>query len=47
MCNDSPFNFGYGFQEVIYRRALEIEMRLMEIEFIREYEMPIFYRDER
>jgi len=38
---------GSGFQEVIYQRALEIEMRLANIEFLREFEMPIFYRDEQ
>jgi len=37
---------GNGFQEVIYQRALEIEMRLAGIDFNREFEMPIFYRDE-
>ena len=36
---------GNGFQEVIYQRALEIEMQLAGIEFIREFEMPIFYRN--
>jgi GxxExxY protein len=35
---------GNGFQEVIYQRALEIEMRLAGIEFSREFEMPIYYR---
>ncbi|AMS27564.1 GxxExxY protein [Bacteroidetes bacterium UKL13-3] len=38
---------GNGFQEVIYQRALEIEMRLACIEFNREFEMPIFYREEQ
>lgn len=38
---------GNGFQEVIYQRALEIEMRLAAISFTRELEMPIFYRDEQ
>ena len=38
---------GNGFQEVIYQRALEIEMRLASIEFSREFEMPILYRDEQ
>jgi GxxExxY protein len=38
---------GNGFQEVIYQRALAIEMRLSGIEFSREFEMPIFYRDEQ
>ncbi|HRP02848.1 MAG TPA: GxxExxY protein [Candidatus Kapabacteria bacterium] len=36
---------GNGFQEVIYQRALEIEMRLEDLEFNREFEMPIFYRE--
>ena len=37
---------GNGFQEVIYQRALEIEMRLAGVEFSREFEMPIFYHTE-
>ena len=36
---------GNGFQEVIYQRALEIEMKMVNLEFAREMEMPIFYRD--
>ncbi len=35
---------GNGFQEVIYQRALEIEFSLVEINFQREFEMPIFYK---
>ncbi len=38
---------GNGFQEVIYQRALEIEMRLAGMEFSREFEMPIYYRNEK
>jgi GxxExxY protein len=38
---------GNGFQELIYQRALEIEMRLAGIAFNREFEMPIFYREEQ
>ena len=38
---------GNGFQEVIYQRALEIEMKLVGINFKREFEMPIYYRDYR
>ena len=38
---------GNGFQEVIYQRALEIEMRLNGIASAREFEMPIFYRNEQ
>ena len=36
---------GCGFQEVIYQRALEIEMQLAGIDFNRECEMPVFYRE--
>lgn len=38
-------DLGNGFQEVIYQRALAIEMQLNSITFDREFEMPIFYRD--
>jgi len=38
---------GNGFQEVIYQRALEIEMQREGIEFSREFEMPIYYRNEQ
>jgi len=37
---------GNGFQEVIYQRALEIEMQSAGLNFEREKEMPIFYRRE-
>jgi GxxExxY protein len=37
---------GNGFQEVIYQRALEIEMALEGLKFEREFNMPIFYRNE-
>ena len=36
---------GNGFQEVIYQRALKIEMAEKEIEFSREYEMPVYYKE--
>jgi GxxExxY protein len=35
---------GNGFQEVIYQRALAIEMSLQSIEFSREHEMDIYYK---
>ena len=38
---------GNGFQEVIYQRALAIEMKLEGLSFQREMEMPIFYREEQ
>jgi len=37
---------GNGFQEVIYQRALQIEMNLAGLAFAREMEMTIFYREE-
>lgn len=40
-------SFRRGFQEVIYQRALAIEMHLAGIGFSREFEMPIFYRKEQ
>jgi GxxExxY protein len=35
---------GNGFQEVIYQRALAIELEEAGIEFVREQEMPLFYK---
>ena len=37
---------GNGFQEVIYQRALAIELKHEGIAFEREQEMNIYYRDE-
>jgi GxxExxY protein len=37
---------GNGFQEVIYQRALTIEMKKADLSFSRELEMPIFYDNE-
>ena len=34
---------GNGFQEVIYQRALDIEMKLKQLDFSREHEMLIYY----
>ena len=34
---------GNGFQEVIYQRALSIELNNMGIAHVREQEMPVFY----
>lgn len=38
---------GNGFQEVIYQRALSIEMNLRGIKHIREMDMEIFYKTEK
>ena len=37
---------GNGFQEIIYQRALAIDMRHEGLAFEREKEMTIFYREE-
>jgi len=46
-CMEVHKRLGTGFQEVIYQRALEIEMRFAGIKFKREQNMQIFYREER
>ena len=38
---------GNGFQEVIYQRALGIEMADQGISFSREHEMPIYYKEQQ
>ena len=38
---------GNGFQEIIYQRALELEFKGMNLKYIREFEMPIHYLDQR
>ena len=38
---------GNGFQEVIYQRCLEIELRTLGLKFDREKEQPIFYEGAR
>jgi len=35
---------GNGFQEVIYQRALDIEMARQGLRFVREQEMQIYYK---
>jgi GxxExxY protein len=38
---------GCGFQEVIYQRALAVEMELEGLQFAREQEMPLYYKDKQ
>jgi GxxExxY protein len=38
---------GNGFQEVVYQRAVAIEFRRQGIEYVREQEIPIFYKGEQ
>lgn len=37
-------SLGNGFQEVIYQRALEIEMEESGLRFARELSMPVYYK---
>lgn len=37
---------GNGFQEVIYQRALSVELNQQKISYSREHEMEIFYKGE-
>ncbi len=36
---------GNGFQEVIYQRAIELELPFFDLKFEREFEMPVYYRN--
>jgi len=36
---------GNGFQEVIYQRSLEYEFDLQGIGYVREFEMPVFFKE--
>ena len=38
---------GNGFQEVIYQRALAIEMSKQGLVYVREMEMPIYYDEQQ
>ena len=38
---------GNGFQELIYQRAMELEMPYENLSFKREMEMPVYYRNEQ
>lgn len=38
---------GNGFQEVIYQRAMEIEMSDTGLGFSREHEMPVYYKNQQ
>lgn len=46
-CMEVHRHLGNGFQEVVYQRALGIEMSLQGIPFSREHEMNIFYKGEK
>ncbi|MGI8599868.1 MAG: GxxExxY protein [Chitinophagaceae bacterium] len=45
-CMEVHRYLGNGFQEVIYQRVLAIEFNRQNINFSREHEMDIFYKNE-
>ena len=45
-CMKVHSTLGNGFQEVIYQRALVIEMKKQGLSFVREMEMEILYEDQ-
>jgi len=38
---------GCDFQEVIDQRALELELKIIPLYYLREFEMPLFYLDQQ
>ena len=36
---------GSGFQEVVYQRALALELQSAGVEFVREEKIPVYYKD--
>ena len=38
---------GNGFQEIFYQKALDIELELEGLKFNREFDMHIFYRNQK
>ncbi len=38
-------NLGAGFLESVYEEALSIELKLKEVQFERQKELPVFYRN--
>ncbi len=38
-------NFGNGFQEVVYQRCLAIELKNIGLDFVREKEMDLTYKN--
>jgi GxxExxY protein len=38
---------GFGFQEYVYHRALEIELKTSHLKFISEYETALYYSGEK
>ncbi len=43
-CIEVHKNLGPGFQEVIYQRALVLELQTCDLEFSREVNIPVYYK---
>ena len=39
-----PNKLGNGFQELIYQRAMEIELNEAGLQYVRELDMPVMYK---
>jgi GxxExxY protein len=46
-CMKVHATLGNGFQEVIYQRALEIELKELQVPFEREFSMSVFYKNQQ
>ena len=46
-CIEVHRTLGPGFQEVIYQRALELELAAANLDYSREVEIPVFYKDQK
>lgn len=45
ICMEIHRELGLGFQEIVYKDALEIELKARNISYIREAPLPIFYKE--
>jgi GxxExxY protein len=45
LCIDIFDGLGTGFNEVVYQKALEVELRLHRIDYERERIIPVIYKD--
>lgn len=47
ICMEVYNTLGYGFLEIVYKDAMEIEFLDNEMPYIREKEFPVFYKEQR
>ena len=46
-CIEVHRTLGPGFQEVIYQRALELELAAADLDFAREVDIPVYYKGKK